>query len=83
MLVEEGVIEDVRRWKWGLERDDVWQCVQQEQKRMVRYMEHELWQLANHLADRQYDYFLMSDEERRQHDLREEQRYIASGGTNW
>ena len=83
VLVEEGVIEDVRRWKWGLERDDVWQCVQQEQKRMVRYMEHELWQLANYLADRQYDYFLMSDEERRQHDLREEQRYIASGGTNW
>ena len=80
MLLEEGVIEHNKRWRWGLEREEVWQCVQRGQQITARDMEHELASFANYLAQGQFDYVLLSEEERRQYDLRAEQRYVAAGG---
>ena len=80
VLLEQRVIENNKRWQWGLERENVWEPVQRGQQIMARDMDHELASFANYLAQGQFDYVLLSEEERRQYDLRAEQRYVAAGG---
>jgi hypothetical protein len=74
VLLEQRVIENNKRWQWGLERENVWEPVQRGQRMMERDMERDLEQFANNLDQGQYDYFLMSEAERRQFDRREAQR---------
>ena len=79
VLLEQRVIENNKRWQWGLERENVWEPVQRGQQMMARDMGRDLEQFANDLDQGQYDYFLMSEEERRQADRREAQREEARG----